>query len=58
MTKLVTNGLRIGMAIDTADSILVENSKDCITNSHGLESASTTADNDAIASSNKQSHIV
>ncbi len=47
MTKTVANGLRIGMAIDTADPVANENSKDCIVSSHGLESASTTGDHDA-----------
>ncbi len=37
----------IGMAVSTADPMLMKGSKNCIANSHGLESASTTADHDA-----------
>ncbi len=34
MTKTVRNSLRIGLAIGTADPMVVENSKDCIANSN------------------------
>ncbi len=47
MTKIVTNSLRIDTAVSTADPMLMKGSKNCIGNSHGLESASTTADHDA-----------
>ncbi len=35
------------MAVSTADPMLMKGGKNCIANSHGLESASTTVDHDA-----------